>query len=115
MLGRTVEENSICWEPFGARGEKLEFADDFNGAALLLPPLDERSEWLGFEGEPVADRELAEVVAEFRQCLLDGNDGEQVEGRGISAEEWLQEAAPEVSRLIEIGGGLPISELRFPN
>ena len=115
MLGRPIEENSICWETFGSRGEELEFADDFNGTALLPPPLHQRPERLGFEGEPMANREMAEVLVEFHQRPLDGNDGEQVEGRGPSAEQRLQKREPEVSRLIEIGGGFPNSEFRIPS
>ena len=90
MLGRPIEENSICWETFGSRGEELEFADDFNGTALLLPPLNERTEGLRLKGEPMAHGQPAEVSVEFRQCLLDGDKGKQVEGRGLSAEQWLQ-------------------------
>ena len=91
MLRRAVDEDPLRREALGTRGEEFELADDFNGPVLPLPPLHERTQWLRFEREPVANRQLAEVPVEFLERLLDWRNGEEVERRWLSANQRLQE------------------------
>ena len=95
MFGRAIDEDSLRREAFGARREKLELADDFNGTALLAPPLHKWSKGLCLEREPMADWHMPEALVEFGKGFLDGNYGKEIKRSRLLRDEWSQQGAPE--------------------
>ncbi len=54
VFGGAVDQNVFRRETFSERGAQFQLADDFDGAALLPPPAEQRPDGLGLEREPMA-------------------------------------------------------------
>lgn len=91
----SVQKDVARRKTFGQCSAQFEFADHFDGPALLFPPLPKGRQGLGFGGQPGTDRQPVQVLVQCLQRLLDGFDRKQEERCGRAWEEILYQAEPE--------------------